>query len=152
MKKVLVLVIAIALATASYIYITSRPDPSIVTMPKVKAEIGTGTFTLYAPTDGEELQKGLSVFDKIDPNEGMIFRGLLVGTQTFWMKDMKFDIDIIWVNKDNQVIHIVYNASKDSYPNKFMNPVERPSSYVIEINAGLAEKHGIAPGSQVTIN
>ncbi len=152
MKKVLFLIIAIALATASFVYIANRPDPSIATMPKVKAEIGTGTFTLYAPTDSEGLQKGLSVFDEIGQNEGMVFRGLPVGTQTFWMKDMKFDIDIIWVNKDNQVVHIVYDASKDSYPTRFENPRELPSSYVIEINAGLAEKHGIAPGSKVTVN
>jgi uncharacterized membrane protein (UPF0127 family) len=82
----------------------------------------------------------------------MIFRGLPVGVQTFWMKDMKFDIDIIWVNKDNQIIHIVYAASKDSYPQRYENPAGRPSAYVIELNAGTVDTYAIAPGMTVQIS
>lgn len=151
MKKVLIVfVILIALSGGYWVY-TNRTDPSISTMPKVTATLNDSTFTLYAPDTPQAMQKGLAVFKKLPANEGMIFRGLPVGTQTFWMKDMNFDIDIIWVNKENRVVHIVYDASKDSYPTRFENPVEQPSSYVIELNAGLAEKHGIAPGTPVTI-
>jgi uncharacterized membrane protein (UPF0127 family) len=152
MKKVLVVIVLLLAAVAGgYFYWQSLPDPSIATMPKLNATLNNVTFSLYAPTDTEGLQKGLSIFDKLEPNEGMIFRGLPVGQQAFWMQDMKFDIDIIWVNKDNEVIHIVNDASKDSFPNQFKNPVDRPSAYVIELNAGMAEKHSIYPGTQVTI-
>ncbi len=150
-KLILIFILAIALGVGVYFYLESRPDPSIATMPKVNATIGNGTFSLFAPTGDEGLQKGLAVFDSIEDNQGMIFRGLPVGIQAFWMKDMKFDIDIIWVNKENQVIHIVYDASKDSYPAKFENPGDRPSSYVIELHAGAAEKNNITPGTKVTI-
>lgn len=153
MRKVLVVIVLLLVAAgAGYWYWQSLPDPSIAKMPKVTAKISDATFTLYAPTDVEGLQKGLSVFDSLEQNEGMIFRGMPVGVQPFWMKDMKFNIDILWVNKDNEIIHIVYDASKDSYPTRFQNPSDRPSSYVIEINAGLAEKHGIIPGQFVSIN
>ena len=153
MKKVLVVIVLIIVAAgAGYWYWQSLPDPSIAQMPKVNASINNVPFTLYAPEGTEAQQKGLSVFDKLEANEGMIFLGMPVGVQSFWMKDMRFDIDIIWVNKDNEIVHIVYDATKESYPNQFKNPIDRPSAYVIEINAGLAEKHGILPGQLVTIN
>ena len=152
MKKLLWLtVVLFAIAGVAYFYIDAQPDPSVKSMRKVSAEIENKTFTLYAPTGDEGLQRGLAAFNEIEPNEGMIFRGLPVGVQTFWMKDMKFDIDILWINKDNEVIHIVYDASKDSYPTKFENPTARPSAYVIELAAGTAEKNNIAPGSIVKI-
>lgn len=151
MKKIVVLVITIALGVGGYFYWSSLPDPSISSMPKVTANIGTGEFTLYAPDDVEGLQRGLAILPEIKENEGMIFRGLPVGVQPFTMKDMKFDIDMIWVDKDNTVVHIVYSASKDSYPQRFENPRNRPSAYVIELPAGATDKHGIAPGTLVTI-
>lgn len=152
MKKLLFIVVLLAAAAVGvYFYMVAQPDPSIKTMPKISAKIGDRTFSLYAPTGEESLQKGLAVFDEIGTDEGMIFRGLPVGVQAFWMKDMKFDIDILWVNKDNEVIHIVYEASKDSYPTKFENPSTRPASYVVELSAGAVEKHGVAPGTIVKI-
>ena len=51
------------------------------------------------------------------------------------MKNMKFDIDIIWVNRDNQIVHIVYAVSKDSYPKRFetqsIAQLPTPSSYPV---------------------
>lgn len=151
MKKVLIAIFIILIGGGAYLYVSSLPDPTIEDMPKVNATINEQSFTLYAPDTPEGLQKGLAIFDELAPNEGMIFRGLPVGIQSFWMKDMKFNIDIIWVNKDNEIIHIVYDASKDSYPSRFENPSTRPSSYVIELTAGTAEKYSIIPGSKVTI-
>lgn len=152
MKKIVLVVIIIALGVGGYLYWNALPDPSISTMRKVSAKIGTGEFTLYAPDSIEGLQRGLAIFPEINDNEGMIFRGLPVGVQPFTMKDMKFDIDIIWVDKENTVVHIVYTASKDSYPQRFENPRTRPSAYVIELPAGATDKHGIAPGTVVSIS
>lgn len=152
MKKLLIFIFFVIIAVSAYIYVSSLPDPAIEDMPKVTATINEQTFTLYAPDTPEGQQKGLAIFDELPANEGMIFRGLPVGVQSFWMKDMKFNIDMIWVNKDNEIIHIVYDASKDSYPVRFENPSTRPSSYVIELNAGMAEKHNIQPGTLVKIS
>lgn len=151
MKKVLIFLFLVIIGIGSYLYIGSLPDPAIEDMPKVHATINEQSFTLYAPDTPEGLQKGLAIFDELPADHGMIFRGLPVGVQSFWMKDMRFNIDIMWVNKDNEIIHIVYDASKDSYPARFENPPTQPSSYVIELNAGSAEKYKLQPGSKVTI-
>ena len=153
MKKVVILLVfTAAIVGLGYKVLQSVPDPSIQGLPKVTATIDSQKFSLYAPATPEGLQHGLSVFKKIESNEGMIFRGLPVGVQTFWMKDMKFDIDIIWVNKDNQIVHIVYAASKDSYPQRYENPANRPSAYIIELKAGTVDKYSIAPGMAVQIS
>ncbi len=151
MKKLVVLIVVIALLLGGYYYLQTQPDPSIKSMPIVTAIIKDQKFSLYAPNTDEGLRRGLSVLDHLEPDQGMIFRGLPVGVQTFWMKDMKFNIDILWVNKENQVIHIVYEASKNNHSTLYKNPADNPSSYVIELAAGTAEKYGIAPGDMVTI-
>lgn len=150
-KRALALIMICAVMIGGYFYFINIPDPSIKSLGTVKAKIGDGAFTLYTPTSDEGLQKGLAVFTSLPQDHGMIFRGLPVGMQTFWMKDMKFNIDILWVNKDNQIIHIVYDASKDSYPQKFSNPPGTASAYVIELNAGMCDKFGISPGTVVAI-
>ena len=151
-KKVFILLIVCAGLTGGYWFITNQPDPSIKSLPTVTAKIGgTETITLYAPESDEGIQKGLSVFKSLPDDHGMIFRGLPVGTQVFWMKNMQFDIAIIWVDKDNRIVHIVHAASKDSYPLKFQNPQNTTSAYVIELNAGMCEKKGIVPGGLVEI-
>ena len=151
-RIILVVVILVAGAVGGYTYYQQQEKKSTVeNMPTVSAEIGTGSFTLYAPDSNEGLQRGLAIFDTLPQDKGMIFRGLPVGVQPFTMRDMKFDIDILWVDKDNIVTHVVYSASKDSYPQRFENPISRPSAYVIELNAGAADEFGLFPGTPVAI-
>lgn len=151
LKKIVIIFAIVSIATGVYFYFIGLPDPSITSLGTARAKIGDGNFTLYTPINDEGMQKGLSIFKSLQQDHGMLFRGLPVGTQTFWMKDMKFNIDILWVNKDNQIIHIVYDASKDSYPQKFSNPPGTASAYVIELNSGMCDKFGISAGTVVAI-
>lgn len=153
MIRIIVITLAVlALGFGGYTYYQEQSKQSAIdTMPTVEAQIGEAKFTLYAPESNEGLQRGLAIFDALPRDRGMIFRGLPVGVQTITMRDMKFDIDILWITKDNVVSHAVYSASKDSYPQIFQNPATRPSAYVIELNAGVADEYGIFPGTPVTI-
>jgi uncharacterized membrane protein (UPF0127 family) len=63
----------------------------------------------------------------------------------FWMKDMKFPLDIVWLNENREVINIKENALPESYPESFVPP--QKSLYVIELNAGLVTKYGIKVGN-----
>ncbi|MGB3023346.1 MAG: DUF192 domain-containing protein [Candidatus Saccharimonadales bacterium] len=150
MKKLLVVFVVIAIAVGGYFLFVSRPIAS-TPLPTVKATIGNATFTLYAPRNERELEIGLAAYKSIEPDQGMIFRGMPVGVQSIWMKDMKFDIDVLWVSKDNQVVYVVQSMSRSSYPKKFHNPVNVPSAYVIELAAEATITHGITVGQTVTI-
>lgn len=125
-----------------------QPTP---TLPVIRADIGETTYKLYAPNTTGNQQIGLSAFDNISNNEGMIFRGNPVGVQGVWMKDMKFNIDIIWIDKDNRVVHLVENASKDSYPTIFQNPDSVVSAYIIELQSGQIKSRQINKGDEVQI-
>ena len=72
------------------------------------------------------------------------------GEQTFWMKDMKFPIDIIWIDSNKTVVHIEHNLPPCSL--EVLCPTYKPnedSLYVLETIGGLAEKHDIAQGTRV---
>jgi uncharacterized membrane protein (UPF0127 family) len=71
------------------------------------------------------------------------------GVHSFWMKEMNYSIDIIWLSEDNEVVHIVEGAAPESYPAMF-SP-EREAMYVIETADGFVKKNGVTIGSKVTL-
>lgn len=65
---------------------------------------------------------------------------------SFWMKDMNYPIDIFWLDANGHVVHVVENASPDSYPEfSFVPPT--PAKYVIETKAGFAKENNIGVGA-----
>jgi len=102
-----------------------------------------------AATD-EQRTKGLSVKDSLAENEAMLFVFDNEAEHTFWMKNMKFPIDIIWIDADKIVVHIEHNLQPCS--SDLLCPTYKPiddSLYVLETVGGFAEKHDIAKGTRV---
>lgn len=99
-------------------------------------------------------EKGLSGRTGLGENEGMLFVFENSGRYGFWMKDMLFAIDILWINKEGVVVHVERNVTPDSYfnttpPQTFINTPE--ALYVLELATGSAEKHGLYLGTKVGI-
>ncbi len=65
----------------------------------------------------------------------------------FWMKDMKFDLDMIFIDSNRQIVSIAKSVKKESYPNTITS--ELPSQYVLELNAGEVDKLDIKLGDVV---
>ncbi|HEY4516200.1 MAG TPA: DUF192 domain-containing protein [Candidatus Paceibacterota bacterium] len=84
---------------------------------------------------------GLSGRPPLVDGEAMLFVFDKPGPYSFWMKDMFFPIDIIWLDKNMKVVHIKENANPSSYPEKFIP--KSPSHFVLETQAGLVSKQGI---------
>jgi uncharacterized membrane protein (UPF0127 family) len=78
----------------------------------------------------------------------MLFVFSEVATRGFWMRNMSFPIDIVWIDKNKNVIGILEDVDPDTYPNIFFPP--SPVKYVLELNAGYADKNGIASGTPLT--
>ena len=119
-----------------------RSDVTIMT-PK-------GAITAEVADTKSSRELGLSGRPSMKDSEGLLFVFDTPGRYGFWMKDMLFNLDLIWINQDGIVVEIERNASKDSYPKTFMNA--SPASYVLEVNAGVAEKQGLYIGSKVKIS
>ena len=98
----------------------------------------------------EQRTKGLSLKDALPENQAMLFVFGSAHEHSFWMKDMKFPIDIIWLDSDKTVVHIEHNLQPCSL-NVFC-PTYKPDNnalYVLETVAGFAEKHDIIEGTRV---
>lgn len=104
---------------------------------------------VISKTEVEHTQ-GLSSTYKINENEGMLFIFPTPSKYNFWMKDMNYPIDILWINKDNRIIFIQKNATPESYPDSF-GPTDDQALMVLEITAGLSDKLGITNSDSVVI-
>ncbi len=116
-------------------------------------EIQAGSNTIYAQVADTNNKRslGLSYTESIDQNAGMLFVFDEIGEKNFWMRDMLFDIDIIWLDENKQVIGFFENVSKDSYlkENQAMSKIYHSpdlTKYVLEVNAGIISKLKIKVG------
>lgn len=80
----------------------------------------------------EEWAKGLGQAEPICDSCGMLFdfKDNIDRERVFWMKDMRYNLDIYWLDKDYNVLHVEKNLSPDTYFNN--NP---PLTYGQGINA-----------------
>lgn len=98
---------------------------------------------------GEQRSKGLAVKDSLAENESMLFYFPKANEYAFWMKDMKFPIDIIWLGTDREVIHIEHSLEPcDSDACPLYRP-EGKTQYVLETVAGFAKKYDVTEGTIV---
>ena len=88
---------------------------------------------------------GLSYRDKIGDNEGMLFVFDKPDIYAFWMKDMNFPLDMVWIDSGKKVVAISENISTSTFPTSFYPP--SPAMYVLEINARAAKNFGMATGT-----
>lgn len=98
----------------------------------------------------QELQTGLSGRKKLKQNQGMLFVFSEKKIQSFWMKDMKFNLDIIWINK-NTIVGILENIKKPSEEQTELPTYESPIEVdmVLEVNAGWSKKNKIQIGDKI---
>ena len=108
-----------------------------------------GAIVAEVADTGSSRALGLSGRYQMRDNEGMLFVFDVPGRYGFWMKDMNFALDIIWINQNGIVVKIEPNLTPGSYPKTFINDAQ--ASYVLEINAGRAEQYGLFLGSKVGI-
>ena len=99
-----------------------------------------------ALTSGTQ-EKGLSGKNNLEENEGMLFVFNHTDKYPFWMKDMNFPIDIIWIGEDLRVVYIKKNALPGSYLETF-TPSQN-ARYVLEVFSSFSEKNNLKEGDKV---
>ncbi|MDP3954281.1 MAG: DUF192 domain-containing protein [bacterium] len=108
--------------------------------------IGDTTVRIELAKTAEEKTRGLSGREGISEEDGLLFVYDTDDFYYFWMKDMKFPIDIIWLDKDWRVVYIADNVLPETYPNTFVS--KEPARYVLEVASGFSARHGISVGTQ----
>lgn len=99
---------------------------------------------LYVADEEETRVRGLGGFSSIRENQGMLFVFDDIGKHGFWMKDMNFPIDIMWMDEYYKIIYIEENVKPESYPKIYGANVD--SKYVLEVNAGFVEENDVVRG------
>ncbi|OGI66315.1 hypothetical protein A3A95_01715 [Candidatus Nomurabacteria bacterium RIFCSPLOWO2_01_FULL_39_18] len=100
-------------------------------------------LALTEATRGE----GLSGRRSMAEDTGMLFVFDRPDKYLFWMKNMYFPIDIIWINEDMRVVYIKQNA----HPDLFLETYEpdEDAKYVLEVVAGFSDKYNLKVGDKV---
>jgi uncharacterized protein len=110
-------------------------------------QLGSKKLSVEIVSSEVDRARGLSGRDSISDQEGMLFVFEETSKHCFWMKGMKFPIDIIWLDESWKVVHVAASVPPESYPSSFCP--EKPARYVLEVQTGLTEKTGVSVGSQL---
>lgn len=111
----------------------------------VEVKLNNSVYHLALADSGEELTKGLSGTESLDPDGGLLMDFGVDSRWGIWMKDMKIPLDIVWLDREKRVVYIKENVSHELGTSVTMRPDE-PNRYVIELPAGSVSKSGIAVG------
>lgn len=110
------------------------------------ADINNSAYKVYIADTDEKRGRGLSNVKSLRDYEGMLFQFDSPDYHEFWMKDMRFPLDFIFINEDT-VVDVLKNVSPSTYPSTFSG--KKPYAEVIELNAGQIEKSDISIGDKV---
>ncbi len=109
---------------------------------KVYFPNGFAVTAELAITD-EERQQGLMFREKLNPDQGMLFVFEEEGIHPFWMKNMRFPIDILWLDAQKRIVHLESNVPPcPSDPCPSYGPGSA-AMYVLELQGGGSEKQGL---------
>lgn len=98
-----------------------------------RVTLGGKEYRAIVVDDKASKEKGLSGRGDIADDQAMLFVFDESSQQCFWMKDMRFPLDIVWVSATNRIVHIERDVSPSTYPNTFCPKVA--AKYVVETNA-----------------
>jgi hypothetical protein len=142
----IVIFIALAIFTSQ-----STPLKKDDSMPKARIISGNGAacdIFIEISDDPEERMSGLMYRDRINDSSGMIFIFENEYPYSFWMKDTYIPLDMMFISENLYIVDINHNAIPGS-----TIPYQSRSAckYVIEVNGGFCESHGIKIGDKVEL-
>ncbi len=138
--KILILIVVTIVLVASFKFLPKACHCSYQTPIK----IGETLLKVEIAGTAKEREQGLSGRKGLKVGEGMLFVFEQSGIHGFWMKDMNFDLDLVWIDEAKRVVGISKGVTKESYPQIFYPPKE--IKYVLEIPSGFSDTTGVKVG------
>lgn len=142
MKKAIPILLLTILVTFFVSKSTSHSDAytRLHTIGVQRAQLGHNTFHLFIADTEVERTNGLSNIKDMASDEGVAFIFKNSGQKVFWMKDMLFPLDFVYIH-NNRVVELKENILPSSYPNTIVN--QQPANIVIELSAGQIKQKNI---------
>ena len=150
MKKIIFIGVTLMIMAFLFYQVKTglRPGESIVS-PNVI--INGHVIKIEIADDFDKQTSGLSGRPVLGINEGMLFIFNNKQVRRFWMKNMNFPLDIVWLDTD-KVVNIGQNLPPEGESPAHTYSSVAPVNNVLEINAGLAAKYDLKIGDKIIIN
>ena len=136
-------------------FITQTATDSAQTQNKNNAKVTIKDLVIQAQIadESKEHEVGLADYSSLALDEGMLFVFDKSASYVFWMKDVEFAIDIIWIDDQKKIVDIAPNvppepARDDKELSKYKPKAD--AKYVLEINAGVSSLHNLQVGDQAS--
>ena len=107
----------------------------------------TLSFDIEIADNAIKTEQGLMYRSSMKDEDGMLFIFPDVQPRSFWMKNTRIGLDIIYADADGKIVSIAKYAKP--YDDKHSLPSNYPAKYVFEINDGLSDKLGISAGDKI---
>ena len=141
-KRHLATLTACLLALAASVQAQTCSDDRL----SVRGAFGTASFRVAVADDSAERAQGLMNVPEMDRFAGMLFVYDDPGNVAFWMRNTLIPLDMIFADADGIVRKVHSNAVPHD---ETAIPGAPGTQYVLEINGGLAQTLGIAPGAEL---
>ncbi len=113
---------------------------------ELRGDWGTARFNVTIADTPETRARGLMFVEEMPRNAGMFFVFPNERIRRFWMSNTLIPLDIIYFDAGGRWVSV----AADAVPlDETSLPSEGPARYVLEVNAGLAERFGMGPGTEV---
>lgn len=119
-------------------------------LPLPRAEVKNTLFQLTVARDAAAQQRGLADHSSLAWDEAMLFpRSSDYRQQCFWMRDMQFAIDIVWLSSESRIVQILEDFEPESYPQTVCGP--EGTSYALELRAGSVQRFALEQNDHVLL-
>lgn len=116
-----------------------------------RVRLNNETFTVALALTREEQARGLMFVEEMPEDRGMLFVFSREGLRSFWMKNTRIPLDILYFDSDLKLVSVVENARPCASSRCPSYPSQGPAQYVLELNAGMARSLGVEPGDELTL-
>jgi uncharacterized membrane protein (UPF0127 family) len=141
-----VAVLALVAAILYFTFLSSTPNPRLMSK---TLTVGNAVFNVEIANTSTTRARGLSGRENLGENQGMLFIFDAPGNYGFWMKDMRFPLDFVWILGD-KIVGVTENVPPPAPgASIFKLQVYYPpdsADKVLELNAGEVKKYGIQAG------
>lgn len=134
MKKTLILLVPLFFMVGVVVFVQAQQRVSTrCELNRGVVMVGSLRYSVTLAVTPSAWEQGLSGHALLPADEGMLFLFPSSSIRSFWMKDMNFPLDIVWIDKDWRVVGVVHHATPASYPETFASP--SPVVRVLEISS-----------------
>ncbi|MDB5254773.1 MAG: response regulator MprA [Candidatus Nomurabacteria bacterium] len=143
-KYYVIFILAIGAALTGLLFLYFRPvvHGAVLRTPTIDIPITVADTA-------QSREQGLSGTASLPSNTGMLFVFDASGKYGFWMKDMQYPLDFVWIDENFTIVDITSNVAANTYPTVFY-PAQ-PIRYMLEVNANFSTAHSLAIGQTVQL-